>query len=382
MTFSFARGFLAFALLASIIGGGLFVLHPASARPDERGGNESAAAVAVSVSPVTRKDVPLTLASIGTVYPAQTVAIKSRLDSVVSKVMFQDGDTVSAGDILFVLDDRALKADLSEAQANLARDQAQLEYARKKYARYKSLRESNSAISQQEVEDSLASMNSLAATVASDKANIEKIQIQLGYSLVTAPISGRTGTINVTVGNNVKANDTTPLVTINQIRPVLVQMSLPESSFDALRAAIKQGAVPVSARRTGSGSAASGKISYTDNKIDTASGTYVARAVFENPEDSLWPGMMVSVRIDIGTRAGALTVPDVAVQNSPQGPFVYVITDNEARKKDVTVELTSNGETIISGDLKEGDLVAIDGLMNLKDTAKIKIISAPAPAAD
>ncbi len=254
----------------------------ASASAKDDPAPKAAPAIPVKSAAVIRRDMPVTIKAVGTVTPYQTVAIKSRIDSQIMEVKFHDGDDVKKGDTLFVLDDRVLKSQLSEAQANLQRDKAQLLNARQQNERTQKLAQQGYATGTTS-DETKAAVESGAATIAADQAAIDNIRVQLGYTIITAPIDGRTGTINVTVGNNVKANDTTSLVTINQIRPILVQVSLPQNNFDAVRLAMGQGDVPVSAKRDGSDAASLGKLQYLDNAIDQGTGTFVTAPPSRTP---------------------------------------------------------------------------------------------------
>ncbi len=222
--------------------GAFFIFKPA---PQSLSGAQMSA-VPVTVAPVVAQDVPLEIQAVGTVIPFQTVAIKSRIESQIVEVKFQDGDQVKKGDLLFVLDDRTIRAQFEKARAELVRDKAQLEDLKLQYERNKSLTEGR-AISKQVVESSRFAVEAQAALVNADLAAVDNLSVQLGYTQIVAPIDGRTGTITSTVGNNVKVNDV-PLVTINQVQPILVQTSLPQNNFDSVRRAMNAGAVVVAAK--------------------------------------------------------------------------------------------------------------------------------------
>jgi membrane fusion protein, multidrug efflux system len=328
-------------------------------------------AVPVTVAPVVARDVPLEIQSLGTVIPFQSVAIKSRIESQIVAVNFKDGDEVKKGDLLFVLDDRAIKAQLEKVKAELVRDQAQLEDLKLQYERNKSLTEGR-AISKQVVESSKFAVQAQAALVAADLAAVDNLSIQLGYTQIVAPIDGRTGTITSTVGNNVKINDV-PLVTINQIQPILVQSSLPQNSFDDVRRAMNAGAVVVAAKIGSSPAVVEGTLAYIDNTIDKGTGTFVARSMFSNADQSLWPGMLVSVMLTVGSEENAIVIPEVAVQNSYSGDFVFVIAQDKAQKRAIKVQRNFQGMAIISDGIKVGETVATDGMLSLSDGAAVSV---------
>ena len=333
---------------------------------DDKNGGPKTQAVTIRVDTVKTQDVPINISQVGTVVANQTVAVRSRLDSQLTEVKFKDGDAVQEGDVLFVLDDKALTAQLRQAQATLANLRAQ-------YERSKALI-TKKFISQADLDKALADYES-------QKAAADVIATQLEYTQIKAPISGRTGTINVTVGNNVKANDTTPLVTINQLKPIRVQVSLPQQYLDAVRTAMSQGDVIVSAKRDNAEGASQGKLEYIDNTVDQASGTFAARALFANDDEALWPGMFVTLELTLGEQKQAITIPEVAIQRGQEGDFVFVIQGNKAERKPVKVLRIQSGIAVIDSGLAAGETVAVDGLMSLKSGSDVTINNAQ-PAAE
>ncbi len=329
--------------------------------------------VPVQVTTALKKDMPVEIQALGTVVPFQTVALKSRIDSQIIEVKFKDGDNVKKGDPLFILDGRALQAQLDQAKADLAAAQAQANNLRKQYLRNQNLIKQQ-AISQELFDTSKAAVEAQDAITTAAKANLESIQVQIDYTTITAPIDGRAGTINVTAGNNIKANDTTPLVTINQIMPIQVQVSLPQDYFDAIRKAMAAGTVAVTAlRNTPDAIPVTGSFSYIDNAIDQGTGTFIGRAVFANDGEHLWPGMLVNLNIAVGKSAQAIVIPEVAIQNSPSGKFVFTVEDNVAKKTAITVDRIQGGAAIVTTGLKGNEQVATDGIMALKDGAIVSI---------
>ncbi|MBI1214989.1 MAG: efflux RND transporter periplasmic adaptor subunit [Alphaproteobacteria bacterium] len=358
----------AVVLAACALGGWLYMRGAGNAEKDKH----DDLPVPVTIAAAKRQDVPVTISSVGTVVPFQTVNIKSRLDSQIMAIRFHDGDEVKKGDVLFQLDDRALKAQLAQAQADLARDQAQLENLKWQLDRNKQLI-GQKAISEQAFKSSKAAADAQAASVQADEAAISNLNVQIGYTTITAPIDGRTGTINVTLGNNVKANDTGALVTINQIRPILVQASLPQKTFTELRAAMQAGPVPVTARVKPDGEDVSGTLKYIDNMVDQGTGTYATRATFDNPDEKLWPGMLVPIVIRTGTDEHALVIPEVAVQSTAGRDFVFVIKNGKAERRPVTVTRIQGDIALVGGGLKAGEQVATDGMLLLTDGAAVSV---------
>lgn len=346
---------------------------------DRMGGDDAGKAkpgVQVVTAPVQARDMPVELREVGTVVANETVGVRARLDSQLMEVKFKDGDYVHKDDLLFVLDDRTLKAQLAQQQANIKRDSAQRENLRQQYERNRQL-VSKGFVSREELENAKAAYEAQSASVGAAEAAMESVNVQLGYTQITAPISGRTGTINITVGNNVKANDTQPLVVINQVKPIRVQVSLPQRYFDMVRKAINDGSVQVEAMRDDNKTASLGTLEYIDNQVDSSTGTFAARALFANDDEALWPGMFVTLRLQLGTEKGVLTIPEVAVQQSQDGNFVFVIADGKAVKRMVTVARVQDGVALIETGLTAGEQVAIDGMMTLGDGMDVTVQEKP-----
>ena len=374
----FTRGWVRFLLVAVVaftawqLFGGARVSKPSGPPP-----------VNVTVAQTTMQQVPVTIHAVGNVVAYESVAIRARLDSQVTAVHFKDGDEVKQGDLLFELDDQSLRARANELEANIARDRAQLENARRQSSRAATLADKGFATKATK-DDSTANAAVAQAALNASIAALESVKVQLGYTRITAPITGRTGTINVTLGNNVKANDTQPLVTINQLKPIRVQAALPQQHFDAVRAAMQAGAVPVTAALkddAANNTIAEGTLDYIDNAIDATTGTFVTRAGFANDTERLLPGMFVTVTLSLGGDAAALTVPEVAIQRGQTGDYVFVMVGDKAMKRDVTVARLQDNLAIVSNGLAEGDTVVVDGLLGLKDGSTVALSKPAAPAA-
>lgn len=366
----------ALASFAGATGIGL-VLHLNPAGPAQSA--DAVPPVYVTTAPVVARDVPLNIQAVGTVMPFQSVAVKSRIESQIVDVKFRDGDAVTKGDLLFVLDDRAIRTQLDKARAELDRDKAYLEDLKLQYQRNTSLI-AGKTISEQVLEASKFAVEAQTALVQADMAAVESLVVQLSYTQIIAPIDGRTGTIAGTVGNNVKVNDV-PLVTINQIQPILVQSSLPQNTFDSVRQAMNAGRVAVTAKTQSSEVVVEGELEYIDNIIDRGTGTYVARALFVNADEALWPGMLASVTLTIGQDEDAIVIPEVAVQNSYGGDFVFVIDGDKARKREVVVRRNSDGLALISEGLEAGEQVVTDGMLSLSDDSTVSIRPAQSESA-
>jgi len=326
--------------------------------------------IKVSVVEATRNNVPVSISLSGNVIAYETVAIKSRIDSQIIEAKFHDGDAVAKGQVLFVLDDRSLKAQISQLEANLQKEKAQLENTRVQYERAKNLI-SGKFIAQAQLDDTKSAYNAQLALVKAAQASLDNTIIMLSYSTIRSPIDGRAGTINVTPGNNVKANDTQPLVTINQVSPIRVQFAIPERYYERVKSSMEQ-SVPVKVSRQDSPEAAQGKLEYIDNTIDPTTGSFIARAVFTNEKESLWPGMFVTVAINLGEEKGKVTIPLVAVQGDDNNHFVFRDIENKAVKTPVNIS-TSGNIAIVNKGISEGEKVITDGLLRISDGAAIEI---------
>lgn len=327
--------------------------------------------VPVRVATAEQKDVPLALKNVGTVVTNDSVAVKSRIDSQVMEVTFKDGDYVEKGALLFLLDDRTLKARLNELEANVERDKAQLNNLRLQYERMQSLTGKNFE-SQAALDNAKAAYDAARASAGASEAAMENIKVQLEYTRITAPISGRTGTINITVGNTVKANDTQPMVTINQVKPIRVQVSLPQRYLDAVKTAMTDGAVEVVATREGGGES-KGALEYIDNAVDQSTGTFAARASFPNDDEALWPGMFVNILLTLGEEKNVVTIPEVAIQHGQSGDFVFSVVESKAVKRPVTIARLQDGTAVIEKGVAAGEAIVVDGLMSLTDGSDVKV---------
>ncbi|TIT20152.1 MAG: efflux RND transporter periplasmic adaptor subunit, partial [Mesorhizobium sp.] len=316
--------------------------------------------------------------AIGFVSSPEVVAINARVSSQIVSIAVKDGQMVKAGDLLISLDDRALKAQLAKDQATLVKDQAMLVSAQADLQRAKDL-VAKQAGTQQTYDQALAAQKAAAATIDADKATIDADTVQLSYASISAPISGRLGAVNVSVGDlvttsNGNSSSSTPLVTITQMDPLQVNFTLPESNLALLHKALadpQQGDVTLT--KDGDPTPiGKGTLDFVDSSVDTASGTIATRASVPNPDLSLWPGQYVNVVLDAGTMPQMTSVPTVAVQPSQKGPFVYVVKpDNTVEMRPVQVALTEGDNSAISQGLKGGEKVVVEGQTRLKDGAAV-----------
>lgn len=328
--------------------------------------------IEVFADTVTAKDVPVEITEVGNIIPYQTVAIKSRIDSQIVGIYFKDGDKVEAGQMLMKLDDLTLKTQLSQLEANVARDQAQLDNYKKQYERTLKVFQTGFD-TKQNLDNAQGTYEAQIATVNADNAAVENMRAQFNYTIITAPISGRTGTISLTVGNEVKANDTLPIVTINQIDPIKAQFSISQKYFDQVQSAMRVGTVEVRVMKQESHESFVGHLEHIENTIDQ-NDNFASYAIFPNGEEKLWPGMYVNLIISLGTEKDAITTPVTAIQNGPNNiQYVYVIESGKAKKRIVKVSRIVNNMAVINEGLKSGDEVITDGILNLQEGTDVKI---------
>jgi membrane fusion protein, multidrug efflux system len=366
------------ALVVCLLAGAAYVyrfVEGQNAKAVSREGGRAAAAVPVIAGTVEQKSMPVQLTAIGTVQTVNSVAVHARLDSQITRVFVADGQHVKAGQPLFALDSRQLQAQRQQAAAVLVRDQQELGLAQRNLARKNPKIDSEAAIDQ-----ARTAVDTLKASVTADRANIQNLDVQLSYTNVAAPISGRLGTIAFKLGNNVKVSDPTPLVTINQIRPVYVAFSVPQSSLGRIQAAMAQGPVSVTATLPGADIRHhEGHLAYVENAVDASTGTISVKALFPNEDERLWPGAYVNVDVTLRTEPNALVVPSRAVQVSQQGTYVFVIkADDTVEAQPVTVDRTIGEESVIAQGLSRGDRIVVDGQLRLVKGSKVELQTAAA----
>jgi multidrug efflux system membrane fusion protein len=368
------RALIAAAFLALLGAGGIayqtFVLKAAEAPAPPR----AQPAVPVVVAPTERKAIPIRLDAIGTVQPIAAVAVKSRVDGQVADVKVADGQAVQTGDVLFVLDTRAIDAQLKQLQANLVRDRALLANAQRDVERLRPLTEKN-FVSRQQFDLATTNAASLEASVKADEASIQNLQVQITYYTIRAPMDGRLGYVNLKTGNAVKAQDIITMVTINQVRPIYVSFAVPQRELPGIRAALNAGTVPVEVRPPNDpGGAITGRLDFVDNQIDTATGTIILKAIFPNRDERLWPGAFVNVRLTLRVEENALVIPSAAIQVGQSGSYVFVVKpDSTVEIRPVTVSRTVDGQSVIEKGLAEGDRVVTDGQLRLTNGTRIEI---------
>lgn len=337
-----------------------------------RGGQN--AEVPVTVATVEKKSVPLEIEGIGTVIAATTVQVRAQITGEMTAVHFKEGEDVREGQVLIELDRRPLEAALHQAEATLQRDIAQMNNAKASAARYHDLQQRGIATREQ-VDQISTQAAAFEATVNADRAAVENAKVQLEYATIEAPISGRTGLLQVHPGNLVRAQDTTPIVTINRITPVYVSFAVPEAQLPDLKRYLAAGQLMVRATPPGDTAPPSlGRVNFIDNAVDATTGTIKVKGTFPNNDRRLWPGQFVNVRVTLTSDPNAVVVPSAAVQNGQQGTYVFVVkADKTVELRAVTVARTKNAETVIQDGLKPGETVVTDGQIRLVPGSRIAV---------
>ena len=368
----FVMTFIRFALGSALISAGLFLAacSPGETAASSGGGQP---AVPVTVASVVQKSMPIEIQVIGAAEPFSTVAIRSQITGQLLKVNFREGDIVQRGQVLFELDRRPLEAALEQSQANLERDMAQAANAEVQAKRFQQLVERGIAPREQ-ADTATTSVTALNATVEADRAALANAKIQLQYATITAPISGRTGALMVHQGNLVRANDQTPLVTINEVAPISVAFTIPEARLTELRRYMSGGSLTVTATPQGSDTASTGRIAFIDNAVDQNTGTIRLKGTFPNQDGRLWPGQFVTVVVALTTDPNAIVVPSAAVQAGQQGTFVFAVKEDQSvEMRPVTVARTRGAESVIASGVRAGESVVTDGHLRLVPGARISV---------
>ena len=370
----------------------------------------------VTIAAAERRPVPLELQATGTVEPLQTVTVQPQLNGPVTRVAFSEGQDVREGQVLFEIDPRPYRAALAQAEAHYARDRATAQNAEQEAKRYGALA-SKEYITAQQYDQARTAAAAAQATLAASRAAVEEARLNLQYATVRAPIAGRTGALMVRQGNLVRANSGQTMVTINQIRPILVRFAVPSRYLPQIQRYQRQGPVAVRVVPTGSGQQGplpggpdqggapapgalgdtasrqaslggtaggegvrSGTLSFVDNAVDTTTGTVMLKGTFRNEEASLWPGAFVNVTMQLTTDT-ALVVPGSALVSGQQGDYVFVVkADGTADQRPVQLDRMQGGLAVLRGGVNAGDRVVTDGQMRLRPGAKVQIKGQGAPA--
>jgi membrane fusion protein, multidrug efflux system len=390
-------GTLVLLIIGSILFSSLFAKkHEAAGQPQQP------PAVPVTVAVAALETVPLQISAIGRTEAYSTVAVTSQIEGQMLKVAFTEGQNVKKGDLLFTIDPRPAQASMAgsvanqakavsdqrQAEAMLAKDLAQARTAAVQAERYEYLYKQG-VISKDQYDQVRTNAEALAAVAKADqeavssarnslgaaRAAVQASQVQVSYTQIRAPIDGRTGSLMIHPGNVVKANDTNPLVVINQINPIYVTFSVPENQLPDIKRYMAAGAVAVAGTiPNDAGPPEQGTLTFVDNAVDAATGTVKLKATFDNNQQRLWPGQFVNVVVTLTTQPNATTIPSQAVQTGQQGPVVFVVRDDQTVElRNVEVQRTSAEKSIIANGLSAGETVVTDGQLRLRPGSKVKI---------
>ncbi|WP_419815283.1 MdtA/MuxA family multidrug efflux RND transporter periplasmic adaptor subunit [Glacieibacterium sp.] len=326
----------------------------------------------VGIFKVIQADVPLTVDALGTVTPPVTATVRTRIAGTLDKVLFSEGQEVRAGQLLAEVDPRPYKLALDQAQGALARDVAQQKQARADLNRYQTLLQQDS-IARQQVDTQSALVGQLGGTIATDQAAVGVAKLNLAYTRITAPVSGRVGLRQVDVGNYVTTGDANGIVVVTQVHPIDVVFTLPEAQLPRVAAGARKGKLPVTAFDRGGGTVlAQGQFSTFDNRVDVATGTVSAKARFSNADSTLFPNQFVNIRLTYDTLQNVTVVPTTAIRNGPQGTFVYVVKpDRTAELRVVKTGAAAGDQVAVLTGLKVGETVVTEGADRLTDGGKV-----------
>ena len=338
-------------------------------------------AVPVRVVQVARQDVPHYVSGIGAVLSLHSVMIRPQIDGILTQLLVKEGQTVKAGDLLATLDDRSIQASLDQAKAQLGQNQAQLQVALIDLKRYQLLSVDN-GVSKQTLDQQQALVNQLKATAQGNQASIAAAQVQLSYTRIHSPVSGRVGIRAVDPGNFLRVSDTQGLFSVTQIDPIAVEFSLPQQLLPTLHkllgaedpALVKAFIGDSSHSGTALGE---GRLSLIDNQVSASTGTIKVKARFDNPDHNLWPGQLVNVEIQTGVSQNALVVPPQVVQRGLDNYFVYRIVGDKVETVPVQMLYQDSGLNIING-VNPGDTLVSDGQSRLKPGSRVEVLSEPA----
>jgi membrane fusion protein, multidrug efflux system len=334
------------------------------------------APIVVSVTTARRADFPDVLESLGQVQAYNTVLVRARVDGQIVKIAFKEGQIVKEGDLLAQIDPRPFQAALDQAVAKKAQDEATLANARLDLTRYATLAKQNFA-TQQQLDTQNALVNQLTATIAADAAAIDAARVQLDYTTIRAPITGRAGFRLIDEGNLVNAGQQTGIVTIAQLQPIAVIFTEPQQYVDRINQELASSAPAVTVLNTDGAKIATGKLTISDNQVDLATGTIRLKAEFDNSDNALWPGLAVTTQLQLGLMKDVVVVPADAVQHGAKGLFVYVIgDDNRAAVRPVKIVRQNAASAVIAEGVKEGDRVVTTGEFLLQPGSLVSIDAA------
>jgi len=371
------------ASLAALLAGCGNSPKPQAASKGGKKGQRGPMTVPVAVAKAETRDVPVYLQGLGSVEAFNTVVVKSRLDGQLVQINFKEGQEVHNGDLLAVIDPRPYEVALHQAEATLYKDKSALADAKLNYERFQGLYKQG-IIPQQQFDTQKSLMDQLDGAVRADEANIDNVKLNLAYTRITAPVSGRIGLRQVDIGNMVHASDPNGLLVITQLHPIAVVFTLPEDNLPSVAQHMRKSALETDAySRDDQTRLAIGKLLTIDNEIDPSTGTGKLKAIFENSERALWPNQFVNVHLLLEVQKNTLVVPAAAIQRGPQGTYVYTVKpDKTADMRKVTIGFTEGNLTTLASGLQPGETVVTDGQDKLQPGSKVEIRAGQAPGAN
>lgn len=339
----------------------------------DKPGQKKRAAIPVAVATSGTKTLPVEIAATGHVEASATVEIRSQVTGTLKTVHFKEGDEVKGGELLFTIDPRPFAANLAKAEADLAKDRAELENARREVGRYV-LAAQKGYVSQEQADQAATRVATLTATVKADEAVVENARLELEYCSIRAPFSSRAGEILTDQGNLIKANADSPMVTLNRVQPILTTFTVPGQHLQDIFTYRAKGSLKVFAvEQATDQKPLTGTLVFIDNTVDPTTGVIRLKANFVNEERRLWPGQLIDVRLHLTDRIDCVVVPSQAVQAGQQGSYVYVVKEDQSvAYRPVRSGMLFQGETVIEEGLAAGERVVIDGQMQLADGVKIE----------
>ena len=339
--------------------------------------------VPVTVATAVQKNVPVQIRAVGNVEPYSTVSIKSQVTGIINQAHFKEGQDVKKGQLLFTIDPRPLEAALKQAEANLARDAAQLNNWREQVKRYRELVDKQ-YVSKEQYDQIKTNADAAEAVVDADKAAVDNAKVQLSYCYIYSPVNGRVGSLLVNEGNLVRVNDGTPLLVINQLVPINVTFSVPEQYLADIKQRMAAGTLGVDAIfPSDQARPERGVLAFVDNTVDRTTGTIKLKAEFKNTDLRLWPGQYTNVALTLSTQEGAVVVPSDAIQVGPEGQQVFVVKeDKRVEVRPVTLGQSQEGESIITKGLASGEVVVREGQFLLGPNSRVEVKTAGVDASN
>lgn len=329
--------------------------------------------VPVTVAKATRQNIPINLTAIGSASAYSTVSVESQVNAELEEVHIKEGQFVKKGDLLFILDARPFEAALAQAQANLARDQAQAQLDKVQSERYEALYKAGVGTKEQ-YDQQQSTYEAQLAAVRADQAAVVSAQLQVSYCKIYSPVSGRTGALQVYPGNIVKADSTPALIVINQVNPIYISFSVPQQYLGEVEKFRARGPLRVEATPYGETNHEIGYLSFVDNSVDNTTGTVALKATFQNADYQLWPGQYSNVLLRLAEDENATVVPTQAVQTGQNGDYIYVVkSDMTVEQRTCKVGRTVGGDTVVLSGVQPGDTVVTDGQLRLIPGVKVQV---------